>query len=155
MSKDDLSQAMNLVRVEGGGHFAGPRSSELVELAENALGVRFPPSYREFVELYGAGSFGAREFYGVTTDEFVSASIPNAIWITLDERRTSSLPLAFVIIGDAGDGEYFVIDTSLSGNDSESPVRTWSPALGPGNVVAPDFGRHFLDEVNGELVERS
>jgi hypothetical protein len=64
----------------------------LVLKAESALGLKFPPTYRKFLLEYGCGNIFGMEFYGVVDDNFINSSIPDAIWITLNERKTSNLP---------------------------------------------------------------
>ena len=56
--------------------FAGPRPAELIQAAEEALGVQFPPTYRRFVSEYGAGNIGSTEIYGVIDFDFEASSIP-------------------------------------------------------------------------------
>jgi len=49
---------------------------ELVVQAEEALGSRFPHSYRSFVGELGAGDIAGEEFYGVIDDNFDSSGVP-------------------------------------------------------------------------------
>src|SRR5438105_11846156 len=88
MSTLDLDRALEAIRGAGDrAHFVGPRSKALVDAAERALGLRFPPRYRRFAELLGAGSVGGFEVYGVVNDNFERARVPDGIWATLEERR--------------------------------------------------------------------
>ena len=66
----------------------GPRPEELVAAAERALGLEFPPGYREFVLDLGAGDVGGEEFFGVVDDGFEDSAIPDGVWLTLRERGT-------------------------------------------------------------------
>jgi hypothetical protein len=154
MGMSEVKRAIEITRRHGG-FFAGPRDESLVASAEAALGLRLPPTYRRFVSELGAGNAGGREFYGVTTDNFTTASIPNGIWLTLSEREQLGLPPEFVIVEETGTGEYYVLDTSRRDGDGESPVVVWVPgrprdAL---EAVAPDFGSFFLAAVEDELGE--
>jgi hypothetical protein len=85
--------------------FAGPRDEELVRAAEEALGVRFPPSYRRFLREYGAGSFGGQEIYGVIDADFESSGVPDAVWNTLGLRHDGDIPPDLVVVYATGDGE--------------------------------------------------
>ena len=149
----DLQEALNLVATNPGeGFFAGPRNAELVATAERALGGRLPPTYREFVTKLGAGSFGAFELYGVVDDDFEHSSVPNGVWLTLNERRASGLPGELVIVGSTGDGDYYCIQLR---EGKESPVTLYQPGAPPdrqrGEQLAQDFGEFFLEGVRAEL----
>ncbi len=106
MSMKALEEALEAIAESDRARFLGPRDPSLVETAEQALGVTFPPTYRRFVLELGAGCVGWREFYGVTADDFASASVPNGIWLTLDERRECHLPDPLVIVEASSMGEY-------------------------------------------------
>ncbi len=138
--------------------FVGERPPELVEMAERALGVRFPPSYGTFLRELGAGHVAAREFYGLIDGNFETSSIPNGIWLSLQEREDSALPDHLVIVYEEGDGSYLAIDTSQPANSNEHPIVTWIPGLSsPGDeleTVARDFGELFRERVEEGLSDR-
>ncbi len=155
MSMKDLNDALKLIEANSSrAYFAGEKSSELVEKAELALGVQFPPSYREFVSRLGCGNIGAREVYGITSDNFENASVPNGIWLTLDERRSSGLPDHLIIIYALGEGTYYALDTSQRDDNGECPVVAW-PAGSLSDehleVIANDFGEFMLSMVREAL----
>jgi antitoxin YobK len=123
LSLEDYREAASLIAAYSDeADFDGERPAELVERAEAALGVRFPPSYRAFVRELGVGHIAGEEFYGITGDEFVDSSIPNGIWLTLREREDSGLPEHLVIVYEDGEGDYYALDTSEGGNDGENAV---------------------------------
>lgn len=131
-------------------HFAGPRPAALIEKAQKALGLTFPPDFRRFVTDFGAGNFGAFEVYGVTTDNFSSASVPNGIWVTLSERSQSGLPNNFVVIGDDGGGGLYCLSCA-SPDDLSCPVFLYFPESPSGTSspepIARDFGSYLVDGV--------
>lgn len=133
--------------------FVGARSENLVKAAEEKLALTFPPSYRRFLLEYGAGSFGASEFYGVIDEKFENSSIPNGIWCTLQERRLGSLPLGLIIVSSDGAGGYFCIDCSAE--LAEAPIVTYHMGYPPHRqgkeTVATSFGKFCLDLVRREL----
>lgn len=151
MGMAEVERAVVSARGHSKSFFAGPRGEALVATAEAALGVELPPSYRRFVVELGAGSVGAREFYGVIDDDFVESSVPDGIWLTLSERKQLSLPKPLVIVGEDGMGGYYVLDTSQRDAVGESPVVIWTPGGAGLEVVAPDFGTFFLRAVEEEL----
>lgn len=144
MGMGELEQALDAVRDSDRSHFVGRREPALVTAAEEALGVHLPPTYRRFVLELGAGSVGGREFYGAIDENFVDSSIPDGIWVTLDQREVFGFPTHLVIVGDTGMGEYYVLDTSQRDAAGESPVVVWVSGLSQEGdsleVVAPDFG---------------
>jgi len=144
MGMADLELALDAIQRSDRAWFVGPRDPNLVRRAEQALGVRFPPTYERFVTELGAGSIGGHEFYGVTTDDFAAATVPNGIWLTLAERNLLGLPDRFVIVGDDGMGGYFALDTGA--DSDESPVVIWAPNA-PVVSLADDFGAFIWDEI--------
>lgn len=134
--------------------FVGPRLEQLIDSAENRLGLHFPPSYRRFLLEYGAGSFGSSEVYGVIDANFDHSSVPNGVWYTLSERRESSLPLAMFVIFNDGSGELFCLDCAATQAGGEAPVVRFQPGVAAGvqsrESIAADFGCFLLDLVQRE-----
>lgn len=134
--------------------FVGPRPENLVQTAEQTLGLRFPPSYRHFLLEYGAGSFGSAEVYGVIDGNFSSSSVPNGIWYTLSERRGSDLPSSMVVIYNDGAGDLLCLDCADQ-DGGEAPVVTFQPGapleIQRREVIAPDFGSFLLNLVKTEI----
>jgi hypothetical protein len=145
----DLTQGLRIIESNPArGFFAGPRDPALIAAAESALGRTFPPTYREFLQRLGAGSFGAFEFYGVTTSNFDNAKVPNGIWLTLSQRKHAKLPQDLLIIGDTGDGAYYCL--KLQNGKEEAPVIIYEPGLPIEQqrfeTVAKDFGEFFANQ---------
>ena len=153
MSKEDLIQAFDLIRAhEDDADFVGPCDEETIRKAEETLGIRFPPTYRRFIQTYGCGDIAGEEFYGILHDDFQNSGIPDAVWLTLVERQ-HGLPEHLVIIYSRGDGTYYTLDASRPNTRGEYPVVAWTPGLSepdkPLEVVASDFGeflKRTLDE---------
>lgn len=148
MSMEDLKKAFEIINKNAEkGSFSGPKTEELILMAERVLGLKFPPTYKEFLKRYGAGSIFGVEIYGITRAEFTNASIPNGIWLTLREREDIQLPKKMIIIYEYGDGVYFAIDTSIVSAEQENPVVAWAQDI-PENqikILAPDFGRFLFN----------
>lgn len=156
MGLGDLGAALRLVAEHRDrAHFMDGQPEEVVARAEQALGVSFPPSYREFVRELGAGDIAGAEFYGVTSGEFESSSVPNGIWFTLQERADSGLPQPLVVIYSVGEGTLFALDTAQRDDDDESPVVAWVPGVSRSEdqleTIAPDFGTFFRETVGQAL----
>lgn len=156
MSLDNYNKAVALI--EGNktkGYFAGPRSGNLIKLAENTLGIQFSGMYRSFLEKYGAGSFGSQEIYGVISSDFENSSVPDAIWYTLTERKEIGLLPNLLVIYDTGAGELFCLDFNQSNKDNEPAVVSFVPGVSlekqSYEKIADDFGDFLLDLVSREI----
>ena len=129
--------------------FSGPMPAASVAAAEKALGVTFPASYRDFLLRFGAGNFGSFDVFGLTDPEFAAPHVPNAVWYTLQERK-SGLPPALVALATDFMGTLVCLDTgSLSGD--EAPVVSWKE--GKITPLAATFSLFLRDGVEGESEE--
>lgn len=147
MPVSDYERAKALIKENGGGGFIGPRSDEWISEAERLLGFWFPPTYRQFLRELGCGNFYSEYFYGIIDADLLRGPVPNAVWLTLDERRSTELAPSFIIIQSTGDGGWYAIDTAQRNVDGESPVLFLDTNGRPQEVVAPDFGLFFLDRI--------
>jgi antitoxin YobK len=147
MSMADYEEALALVRAhQENALFAGPQSERVVLAAEAILGMTFPPTFRRFVRELGAGGIGSEEVYGIIGEDF-TGPVPDGIWLTLKMRSDSKLPDTMVMIYDASESEYLVLDTSQTDSVGECPVKVWYPHWDKGDdqeIIAPDFGSFFL-----------
>jgi hypothetical protein len=136
------------------GDFVGPMGAGTIGAAERALGIRFPESYRRFLSKYGAGDIAGEEIFGLLGDDFVNSGIPDAVWLTLGERKRSGLPADLVLINAIGTGEYYAIRCSQAAGEGESPVVLWSAGDESGAelpIMFADFGQ-FLKEILEEAI---
>ncbi|MGF9964910.1 SMI1/KNR4 family protein [Bacillus rhizoplanae] len=135
--------------------FVGERSEDLIKKAEQALELRLSNMYREFVKRYGAGSFGAEEIYGVIGKDFENSSVPDAIWVTLSERKEFNLPQNLLVISDIGMSEWYYLDFNQCNIEGEPLVIVYDSGFEPDEqeceVVANDFGDFLLSLVKEEL----
>ena len=123
--------------------FAGKIESDIINKTENILGVKYPKSYRKFVENYGCGDIFGIEIFGIISDPITDTqAIPNSLWIT-NEFKNKGLPKGYVIISETGDGSYYVINTNIKNKDNESPIYIWNPFNLKEKKVSESFG-HFL-----------
>lgn len=150
MSLQDLETAFDLIDGNGGGDFEGEKEQALISKAENILDLIFPPTYRKFLEMLGCGDIEGLEFYGLINDDFENSSIPDAVWLTLDERK-SGLPKKLVLIYAAGDGTYYALDTSQVDDNKECPVVSYE-INGGIERIADDYGSFLLSELQTVLL---
>lgn len=107
--------------------FVGGVPFEEVWVAENYLEVRFPDSYREFLQRYGAGSFGGKEVYGLGVP---ATGLPNVVWATEALRASDDFfPADLVVIQDTGEGDILCLATSRMNDQNECPVVQWIPEM--------------------------
>lgn len=136
------------------GFFVGPRPQELISLAEETLGLKFPGSYLDFLKTFGAGGFGSQEIYGIVHGDFENSSVPDAIWYTLTERKDIDLPHNLLIIYHTGFEEFFCLDFSQKDTNGEPPVVAFVPGVDNDKqqyeVIAKDFGGFLLYLINQE-----
>jgi len=151
MSLPKYRRARELIATAGAGDFEGPKPESLVARAEAALGVTFPPSYRAFLRELGCGSVAGFEVYGVVDEDFVHSAVPDAVWITLEERRNNGLDPRFIIIGALGDGSYDCLDTAHLDREGEAPVVQVSAEGDDPVRLADSFGEYFLAEVTDAI----
>lgn len=156
MSTRDLDEAFQLIdEHDDEADFDGAKSDDLIQRAEQALGLTFPPTYKQFLSRLGCGDIAGAEFYGIIKDDFANSGVPDAIWLTLKQRRMSQLPESLVLVSETGDGGYYGIDVSRKDIDGENPVVEWWPgrptATGNRRTVASDFGVFLLERVRGSI----
>ena len=96
---------------------AGPAPESAIHEAEAALGVTFPPSYRNFLRTFGGIQIPkhlgiVHDFVGLETRE-----------VTLDARAHKKLGSSLVVVGKgAVDQEWFCLDASRPTAEGEYPV---------------------------------
>jgi antitoxin YobK len=155
MTTNELGRAFDLIKASSKGDFAGEQPEERIDRAEQALGLSFPPTYREFVKRMGCGDIFGEEFFGIVGDDFENSCVPNGIWLTLEERRTRDLPYWLILVGDTGDGGYYAIDVSQKTSAGESPVVEWWSGTPPfQRTVAEDFGTFLWDSIRAASAEQ-
>jgi len=148
MSEKDLEKVFELFE-DLESDFSGSKSEELILKAEKALGKTLPKTYRQFLSKYGCGDIEGVEFYGIINDDFINSSVPDAVWLTLCERK-EGLPESLIIISATGNGYYYAIETSITDNQGENPVVLY----GMDRIietVASDFGEFALKLIKSEL----
>ncbi len=127
--------------------FCGPIDKEKIASAEDILGIKFPKSYSLFLQKFGAGDIAGIEIFGIIKDPTTDGqSIPNGIWLTLDLRERLNLQKEYLVVSETGYGPYYVIDTSITNESSESPVYMWSVSYKK-EKVADSFGEFLFEEL--------
>jgi antitoxin YobK len=130
----------------------------VISKAETVLGLKFPPLYRQFLRDFGALVFAGIVIEGITGDDFVSSSVPNGVWLTLQERQKVHLAHHLILISFLDDGEYGALDTRFSYNPDQCPVIVCGPGIyelpDEPEKLGDDFGEFFLDQIKSALSRR-
>jgi hypothetical protein len=107
--------------------FVGTVPFEEVWVAEGQLEVTFPQSYREFLQTYGAGSFGGRQVYGLGVPD---TGLPSVVYATQALRESDDFfPGDLVVVEDTGEGDLLCLATSRMNEENECPVVQWIPEM--------------------------
>lgn len=146
---DDIRKLLETATVAGGA------SEESILEAEAQLGVRFTPSYRQFLSNFGAAlctGFELAGLFGVGNDNDRPPQWSNVVTATKQLRRASRglIPNEYIPISDDGGDYTFYLDTSHSDDQGECPVIV----LGPGAdavIVADDFFDFVKRSIDGSL----
>ncbi|TNV09780.1 SMI1/KNR4 family protein [Buttiauxella sp. B2] len=153
MSIENVEKAMLIIKNhQYPADFDGEKSEALITKAEGYLGLKFPPSYRYFLQKLGCGDVLGHEFYGLINDDFANSGIPDAVWLTMKERKKSKLPERFIVIYSFGDGDYAVLDCNQN-EDGLTKVFKWSSGSSEPSfeVMNDDFGDFFYQTVNASV----
>jgi len=133
---------------------AGKVGPEMILRAEEALGVRFPPAYTEFLSQFGAALCDGFEIAGLVDPE--SNNEPplwsNVVLSTVQLREASNglIPHEYIFVSSDGGDYYYYLDTSRPNAQGECPVIV----LGPGAdavIVAEDFYDFIIRSFEGSV----
>ncbi|MGL5720215.1 MAG: SMI1/KNR4 family protein, partial [Alphaproteobacteria bacterium] len=128
MSMQDLEKAFELIEEhfsETEKFFGFPQTYEIIHKAEEALALKFPKTYKKFLEKYGYGGVGWFEIYGIIDSDFINSEVPDAIWLSLEGRKAFSFPHHLIAIYNVGEGTKYCLDTSQMNESGECPVVAW------------------------------
>lgn len=162
MSLQDLDKAFELLEKVDNSlvDFEKGVSSSTIKDAEVVIRNKLPYTYTYFLKKYGCGGISSSEIYGLIKDEKFSQPIPfvtapNVIWTALANHRDFNQPFHILSIYDIGNGDCYALDLSQMNDEGECPVVVWPiggyEATRELEVVAPDFGKFFLDMVEEQI----
>jgi hypothetical protein len=135
----------------------GEKSEDLVEKAENTLGVTLPKSYKQFLMKFGMIAFGGREYYGVIHEDFENSGIPDAVWYNLHIRKQYDFPHHLVAVYNNNGVEAVCLDTSNYYSKDECAIVVWdrvhNEILDSANLSFIDYLLEIIEEDLDELKE--
>jgi SMI1 / KNR4 family (SUKH-1) len=118
-----------------------------LQAAERELGVRLPPSYREFLRAFGASVWPRSGLFGLPRDDW------RRDLVLQNKSGQYNLLPDFLKFMDGQDGPPFYFATCLAQPDGECPVVRWDEEKGI-CVVADSFVL-FLEMLGCERLCRS
>jgi hypothetical protein len=137
----------------------GPAPDSAIAAAEEALGVTFPPSYREFLKTFGGIALPTHlgivhDFVGVTSIDANVEKPDDVVGRTLRAREERRLAGHLVVVGMGADfQEWFCLDASKPRANGEYPILLFDArdnALD--QQFYDDFGQ-MLHEVMGFVAD--
>ncbi len=131
-----------------------PQKEETIMLAEKELGVKLPPSYREFLKKYGVLDFRTMDIYGIWKETFDGGCF-DIVQNTLENLREYNTFHHYIIIYNV-DSFYCVLDTSEVNTDGECTVKGGYGLFLPDENIEieekyEDFGDFLLNYVQKQI----
>ena len=102
--------------------FGNWTSQEEIEIAEKRLNVKFPESYKWWLNRYSGGELYGYEIYSVYDNDYDNETYRgDIVYINEQERKNSGFDSKMLVFCDT-DEETFAFDTSKGCKDNEYPV---------------------------------
>ncbi len=117
---------------------AGPKSLAKVASLERALAVTLPPSYRDFLQRYGAVSHFGSYICGIWHADPLRATDGSVYNETIQFRTEDDLP-AYLIVIEADPDAPCCIDTRKPSTDGECPVVCYDLHARQSEQIAANF----------------
>ncbi|HST59334.1 MAG TPA: SMI1/KNR4 family protein [Longimicrobium sp.] len=136
---------LHRLRASSSGDFSAgnPASAGAIAEAESRLGVRFPLSYRRFLEVLGELEVPPREVFGITSSGDFSVVAQSVLW--RNERVIPATAVVIEVDGMEGDP----VGLIPSANGAESPIVRWEQDRA--TPIAIDFGDYLAALVEDVL----
>ncbi|MFD0769397.1 SMI1/KNR4 family protein [Bacillus sp. CGMCC 1.60114] len=134
--------------------FVGEISEKEIKGAEERLNVKFPISYKTFLQRYGTGDIFGEEIYGLGVE---NTGIPSVIWITENLRKENNLPKNYLVIYATGyDFEYYCLDCSMiDRNEIEAPIASFTAGVPIEKqnfeIISSSFGAFLLETLKDAI----
>ncbi len=137
----------------------GPAADSAISAAEEALGVEFPPSYRQFLKTFGGIALPTHlgivhDFVGISDNGSIAGDAVDVVGRTMRAREEHKLAGHLVIVGMGAEfQEWFCLDLSKPRANGEYPIVLFDArdnALD--QQFYDDFGQ-MLSEVMGFVAD--
>ncbi|GIK53273.1 MAG: SMI1/KNR4 family protein [Planctomycetaceae bacterium] len=120
MGTQDLATVLR--RILPAEAIAGPQSQGSVDRLESALGVRLPPSYREFIKTVGGISSATTTVSGIFAEDAIGEYAGGAYSDTMTLRAESGLPDNLLVIYPSDGSFAWCLDLAQRDEVGETPV---------------------------------
>lgn len=77
-----------------------------IKALEDGLGVKFPPSYKEFLRKFGALSFAGDTYYGITEKILAATSVPSVLFAKKKLGRKAMRTKVWSSLSHQGMGQF-------------------------------------------------
>lgn len=136
MNIEDLKQRIGTFEFTD---FSGPVGSDIIEDAEQSIGLPFGREYRHFLEHLGSGGVESEEFIGLGGQPHL-----NVVQMREDLlHKTHPLPKHLIPLRGDGFGNYDCSDTSSPTENGEFAVVQWLHDGGSNQVHARLASSYF------------
>jgi hypothetical protein len=111
-------------RIRANGHkvwVAGPQSDEAIVELEQTLGVRMPPSFRDFLSRFGGFALGNSFISGIINNKPLATGTGRLYWDTQRFRREYGVPDHLLVVQPDEDAPY-CLNMTAPKPDGEVPM---------------------------------
>lgn len=116
--------------------------------AEAALGVHFPPSYRWWLENYGAAMLGDQSVFTILQLDFDDACGPDIVYQQLNNvANGTAIPDGLVVFEPESSDEIYYFDLSSPDQSGEYPVMRKDLQFGTVELFAVSFAEFLLKQI--------
>ena len=132
--------------------FAGPQQEESIAVLENAVGIIMPPSYRAFLENYGALLRSSFYIGGIYNNFPLAEGSGQVYYDTARARAELDIARPYLVIryGDDPD-EIVCLDSSQSDSTGEYPVVGYDSQYNDVWPIANNFNEYFRQYLQDSL----
>ena len=134
------------------GNAAGPVSNEVIDQAQERLGVKFPVEYRDFLAEFGALIFDGGEIYGLPhTDKNAPSIWQNVISVTQQLQSWGQVGIerpGFIPITDDGTGVYYFLDTKAAPQS-----KIWAIGQSVNKEVSDSFSKFIVSFAEKQILD--
>jgi hypothetical protein len=150
---DDVDDLIEKIRRNGDEVWvAGPQSEQAVAELEKAVGVRMPPSYRNFLLRFGSVGILDSVVSGIVNNKPLAPGTGHLHWDTQWFRREFELPTHLLVVQHDEDAPY-CLDTRRADADGEFPLVCYELRSEHVERIAPSFAAWFMDWLRLEAEE--
>lgn len=95
-------------------------TQEMIEQYEQALNLRFPHSFRQYLLQYGNLYFYHCQIFGITSN--INDQLPNVIFAQRIYQKIGLIKDKMIPLSTSADGSLYAIDTAITDKTGENPV---------------------------------